>query len=131
VEPALLFLDEATSALNEPSEAQLYGLLRAATRRPTVVSVGHRSMLRNFHDQVLDVGTFSPRRKQRPARARALLDWDGRICPSWNAPAPMSNSALDPVLLGCHSPKRLTRPHTAIARFSIQLPLPGSRTDRE
>jgi putative ATP-binding cassette transporter len=80
-EPALLFLDEATSALDEPSEAQLYGLLRAASRRPTVVSVGHRSMLRNFHDQVLDVATFSPRRKQRPA---------------------MSNSDLDPVLLACH-----------------------------
>ena len=48
VEPALLFLDEATSALDEPSEAQLYGLLRAASWRPTVVSVGHRSTLRNF-----------------------------------------------------------------------------------
>jgi putative ATP-binding cassette transporter len=80
-EPALLFLDEATSALDEPSEAQLYGLLRAASRRPTVVSVGHRSMLRNFHDKVLDVVTFSPRRKQRPA---------------------MSNSDIDPVILGCH-----------------------------
>jgi putative ATP-binding cassette transporter len=43
VEPALLFLDEATSALDEPSEAQLYGLLRAASRRPTVVSVGQEA----------------------------------------------------------------------------------------
>src|SRR5258708_1608166 len=53
VEPALLFLDEATSALDEPSEAQLYGLLRAASWRPTVISVGHRSTLCNFHDHVL------------------------------------------------------------------------------
>jgi putative ATP-binding cassette transporter len=82
VEPALLFLDEATSALDEPSEAQLYGLLRAASWRPTVVSVGHRSTLRNFHDHVLDVATFSPRREQLPA---------------------MSNSDLDLVLLGCHT----------------------------
>jgi putative ATP-binding cassette transporter len=78
VEPALLFLDEATSALDEPSEAQLYGLLRAASWRPTVISVGHRSTLRNFHDHVLDVGTFSPGRE-----LSALF-----------------NSGLDPVLLG-------------------------------
>jgi putative ATP-binding cassette transporter len=82
VEPALLFLDEATSALDEPSEAQLYGLLRAASWRPTVVSVGHRSTLRNFHDHVLDVATFSPHREQLPA---------------------ISNRELDLVLLGCHT----------------------------
>jgi vitamin B12/bleomycin/antimicrobial peptide transport system ATP-binding/permease protein len=74
VEPALLFLDEATSALDEPSEAQLYGLLRAASWRPTVVSVGHRSTLRNFHDHVLDVATFSPRREQFPAISNTDLD---------------------------------------------------------
>ena len=79
VEPALLFLDEATSALDEPSEAQLYGLLRAASWRPTVVSVGHRSTLRNFHDHVLDVASFSTRCEQLPA---------------------MSDNDLD--LLGCH-----------------------------
>jgi len=82
VEPALLFLDEATSALDEASEAQLYGLLRAASWRPTVVSVGHRSTLRNFHDHLLDVATFSSRCEQLPA---------------------MSNSDLDLVLLGCHA----------------------------
>ena len=82
VEPALLFLDEATSALDEASEAQLYGLLRAASWRPTLVSVGHRSTLRNFHDHVLDVATFSSRRGQLPA---------------------MSNSDLDLVLLGCQT----------------------------
>jgi vitamin B12/bleomycin/antimicrobial peptide transport system ATP-binding/permease protein len=74
VEPALLFLDEATSSLDEPSEAQLYGLLRAASWRPTVVSVGHRSTLRNFHDHVLDVATFSPRREQFPAMSNSDLD---------------------------------------------------------
>ena len=60
LKPALLFLDEATSALDEDSEARLYGLVRAAPWRPTIVSVGHRSTLRNFHDQILDVAAFSP-----------------------------------------------------------------------
>jgi vitamin B12/bleomycin/antimicrobial peptide transport system ATP-binding/permease protein len=58
LEPALLFLDEATSALDESSEAQLYGFLRTASWRPTIVSVGHRSTLRGFHDQVLEISDF-------------------------------------------------------------------------
>jgi ABC-type lipoprotein export system ATPase subunit len=98
-EPALLFLDEATSALDEISEAQLYGLLRAASWRPTLVSVGHRSTLRNFHDHVLDVATFSSRRGQLPA---------------------MSNSDLDLVLLGCH-PSEMA--HSATHRY-CPLPYP-------
>ena len=60
LKPALLFLDEATSALDEVSEARLYSLLRTAPWRPTIVSVGHRSTLRSFHDQILDVAAFSP-----------------------------------------------------------------------
>jgi vitamin B12/bleomycin/antimicrobial peptide transport system ATP-binding/permease protein len=54
-QPGLLFLDEASSALDEDSEAELYGLLRAASWRPTIVSIGHRSTLRRFHDQVLEI----------------------------------------------------------------------------
>ena len=60
LKPGLLFLDEATSALDEDSEAKLYGLLRAASWRLTMVSVGHRSTLRSFHDQILDLAAFSP-----------------------------------------------------------------------
>jgi vitamin B12/bleomycin/antimicrobial peptide transport system ATP-binding/permease protein len=60
IKPALLFLDEATSALDEVCEARLYGLLRSAPWRPTIVSVGHRSTLRAFHDQILDIAAFSP-----------------------------------------------------------------------
>jgi putative ATP-binding cassette transporter len=60
IKPALLFLDEATSALDETWEAQLYGLLRTAPWRPTIVSVGHRSTLRGFHDQILELAAFSP-----------------------------------------------------------------------
>lgn len=58
-EPALLFLDEATSALDEPAEAHLYEALQRAPWRPTVVSVGHRSTLRRFHDRILELATFS------------------------------------------------------------------------
>src|SRR6202162_1495504 len=60
LKPALLFLDEATSALDEASETRLYSLLRTAPWRPTIVSVGHRSTLRGFHDQILDVIAFNP-----------------------------------------------------------------------
>jgi vitamin B12/bleomycin/antimicrobial peptide transport system ATP-binding/permease protein len=56
--PSLVFLDEVTSALDERSEAELYGLLRSAPWRPTIVSVGHRSTLRSFHDQVLEMADF-------------------------------------------------------------------------
>ena len=59
--PAFLFMDESTSALDEPSEAKLFALLRSSSWRPTIVSVGHRSTLRSFHDQIMDIVAFSPR----------------------------------------------------------------------
>jgi vitamin B12/bleomycin/antimicrobial peptide transport system ATP-binding/permease protein len=62
-EPALLFLDEATSGLDEAGEARLYGLLRSAPWQPTVVSVGHRSTLIQFHDAILDLAPFIPLKK--------------------------------------------------------------------
>ena len=61
IEPAIVFLDEATSALDEEGEAALYALLRKAPWRPTVVSVGHRSTLRGFHDQVLPLAAGGAR----------------------------------------------------------------------
>jgi putative ATP-binding cassette transporter len=59
--PALLFLDEATSAMDESSEAELYRLLLDAPWQPTSLSVGHRTTLRSFHDQVIDIGVFAVR----------------------------------------------------------------------
>jgi len=58
IRPSVLIMDEATSALDEPGEAALYRLLREAPRRPTIISVGHRSTLRQFHDQVFDIARF-------------------------------------------------------------------------
>ncbi len=49
--PAIAFLDEATSALDEPNEKDLYNLLRR--NKLTFVSVGHRSTLKDYHDQLL------------------------------------------------------------------------------
>ena len=53
--PEWLFLDEATSALDEETEARLYALLRSRLPGTTVVSVGHRSSLRAFHERRLVV----------------------------------------------------------------------------
>jgi putative ATP-binding cassette transporter len=54
--PEIVFLDEATSALDEASETALYHLLREAEWRPTIVSVGHHSSLKRFHNEVVDLG---------------------------------------------------------------------------
>jgi vitamin B12/bleomycin/antimicrobial peptide transport system ATP-binding/permease protein len=70
MQPTLLFLDEATSALDERSEAQLYRLLRAASWRPAIVSVGHRSTLRSFHDQVVEISDFV-----EVSRAGDVAEW--------------------------------------------------------
>lgn len=67
VAPTLLFLDEATSGLDEPWEARLYSLLGSGSWQPTVISVGHRSTLLKFHDDVLDLSAsdFARRLKLR------------------------------------------------------------------
>ena len=62
--PTLVFLDEATSGLDEPSEARLYSMLSSGSRRPTVISVGHRSTLLKLHDDVLDLTAFIPLREE-------------------------------------------------------------------
>jgi putative ATP-binding cassette transporter len=51
--PAYLFLDEATASLDEPSEAKLYRMLLERLPRTTIVSIGHRSTLFEFHDRHL------------------------------------------------------------------------------
>ncbi len=50
-EPAIAFLDEATSALDEDNEKHLYALLKE--RKIAILSVGHRSTLRQYHDRLL------------------------------------------------------------------------------
>ena len=64
VRPEIVFLDEATSALDEAAETSLYRLLREASWHPTIVSVGHHSTLRRYHDAIVDL---SPRPVSRAA----------------------------------------------------------------
>jgi putative ATP-binding cassette transporter len=55
--PRVVFLDEATSALDEGLEHSLYALLREELPDTIIVSVGHRSSLRRFHDELLELHT--------------------------------------------------------------------------
>ncbi len=57
-EPDIILLDEVTSALDEESELRLYQLLGEASWHPTIISVGHRTTLRKYHDRVLNVTAF-------------------------------------------------------------------------
>jgi vitamin B12/bleomycin/antimicrobial peptide transport system ATP-binding/permease protein len=49
--PQYLFLDEATASLDEASEAALYRLLEEKLPATTVISIGHRSTLEEFHQR--------------------------------------------------------------------------------
>jgi putative ATP-binding cassette transporter len=49
--PDWLFLDEATSSLPDDAQAALYALLRERLPDTTLVSIGHRASLAQFHDR--------------------------------------------------------------------------------
>jgi len=49
--PDWLFLDEATASLPDDAQARLYRLLRERLPDTTVVSIGHRGSLAEFHDR--------------------------------------------------------------------------------
>jgi putative ATP-binding cassette transporter len=59
-QPAWLFLDEATSSLDESAEQQLYRLLKEKLPRTTIVSIGHRPSLLDFHSRVLELKGDGP-----------------------------------------------------------------------
>ena len=60
--PDWLFMDEATASLDEPAEAAIYGALKERLPGTTMVSIGHRPTLRQWHDRRLEL---------RRARARS------------------------------------------------------------
>jgi putative ATP-binding cassette transporter len=62
--PAWLFLDEATSALDEPSQAQMYQLIRDLLKDTSIISIAHRNALADFHGKVLDL---EPRKDEKLA----------------------------------------------------------------
>ena len=53
--PAWLFLDEATSALDEPTQARIYQLLKERLKDTTIISIGHRSALEDFHRKLFEL----------------------------------------------------------------------------
>ncbi|MGJ5021105.1 ABC transporter ATP-binding protein/permease [Bradyrhizobium oligotrophicum] len=73
--PQYLFLDEATASLDEPSEARLYRVIAERLPQTTVVSIGHRSTLHDFHDRkvelIRDGDRFSLRQAGQAADATA------------------------------------------------------------
>ncbi|KAB0264261.1 ABC transporter ATP-binding protein/permease [Microvirga brassicacearum] len=73
--PDWLLLDEATAALDEPTEAEIYLVLKKTLPGTTIVSIGHRSTLAAFHDRSIGMqkgadGLFSPVEKRETAAAK-------------------------------------------------------------
>jgi vitamin B12/bleomycin/antimicrobial peptide transport system ATP-binding/permease protein len=66
--PDWLFLDEATTAMDEPMEAEIYKILVENLPETTVVSIGHRTAVAQFHKRRLEMqaagkGIFTPQDK--------------------------------------------------------------------
>ncbi len=55
--PDWVFLDESTSALDLSHEKKLYDLLKEKLPHCSIISVGHRSSLGDYHDRIAD---FTP-----------------------------------------------------------------------
>ena len=51
--PDYMFFDEATASMDEPSEMELYTMLNEEMADATIISIGHRSSLAQFHDRTL------------------------------------------------------------------------------
>lgn len=53
--PDIVYLDEVTSFLDERSEAELYPLLNKVLPNSLIISIGHKSSLTQFHNQVINL----------------------------------------------------------------------------
>ncbi|HEY8335226.1 MAG TPA: ABC transporter ATP-binding protein/permease [Tardiphaga sp.] len=69
LKPDVLLLDEATSALDEPGEAALYRMLRKCLPQTAILSIGHRSTLRDLHERHISLQRFG----EGPARLEPAL----------------------------------------------------------
>lgn len=72
--PQYLFLDEATASLDEPSEARLYRVIAERLPQTTVVSIGHRSTLHDFHDRRVELIRDGDHFSLRPAAQATAAD---------------------------------------------------------
>lgn len=73
--PDWLLLDEATAALDEPTEKEIYRVLRERLPGTTIVSIGHRSTLQPFHERRIEMrpaenGRFEPTDLRPPVAAQ-------------------------------------------------------------
>jgi putative ATP-binding cassette transporter len=65
-------MDEATSALDLAAETQLY---RSLMRLPlTLISIGHRPALRDYHDRVIELQPLVSAARESDQRADAGAD---------------------------------------------------------
>jgi putative ATP-binding cassette transporter len=69
--PDYLFLDEATASLDEPGEAALYKLLQERLPQATIISIGHRSTLAEFHTRRLTLARDGDHYRVREAMLQA------------------------------------------------------------
>lgn len=60
--PDWVFLDESTSALDLDSEKKLYELLKAHLPNCSIISIGHRPSLANYHDRQINMAEYSVER---------------------------------------------------------------------
>jgi putative ATP-binding cassette transporter len=51
--PDYMFFDEATASMDEPSEEELYTMLLERMKDTTIISIGHRSSLEQFHKRLI------------------------------------------------------------------------------
>ena len=58
--PDWLFLDEATSAMDEDMEAEIYEILVKKLPATTIISIGHRASLAQFHKRHLKMSASAP-----------------------------------------------------------------------
>ena len=55
--PQIIFLDEASASMDEGLEDAMYRLLQQELPNSTIISVGHRSTLKRFHNLFLQIKT--------------------------------------------------------------------------
>ncbi len=65
--PDWLFLDEATASLDEATEEVVYGALKQRLSGTTIVSIGHRPSLRQWHERRLEL-------QRKPGQVGRLVD---------------------------------------------------------
>ena len=76
--PQWVFLDEATSALDDGNQAQVMSLFTQELAGTTILSIGHRPGLANYHTRTLQLTTTKAGtilRRRRPLPSRGLHFW--------------------------------------------------------